>query len=110
MDLDSLIIAVFCLVDDTLRRVAAGRLRRRGPRPTLSDAEVLTIEVVGEHLGPRAGMASGAVAVMIGLAVWSVLTRGTSSDADKPGPARELAPGLRQAPILPPRPNELVDQ
>ena len=51
MDLDSLIIAVFCLVDDTLRRVVPGRLRRRGPRPALADSEVLAIEVVGEHLG-----------------------------------------------------------
>ena len=51
MDLDSLIIAVFCLVDDTLPRVAPGRLRRRGPRPALADAEVLAIEVVGEYLG-----------------------------------------------------------
>lgn len=51
MDLDSLIIAVFCLVDDTLRRVAPSRLRRRGPRPALADSEVITIEVVGEHLG-----------------------------------------------------------
>lgn len=51
MDLDSLIIAVFCLVDDTLRRVGPPRLRRRGPRPVLADSEVLCIEVVGEHLG-----------------------------------------------------------
>ena len=51
MDLDSLIIAAFCLVDDTLPRVVPGRLRQRGPCPTLSDAEVLTIEVVGEYLG-----------------------------------------------------------
>lgn len=50
MDLDSLIITVFCLIDDALRRMPT-RLRRRGPRPVLSDAEVLTIEVVGEHLG-----------------------------------------------------------
>jgi hypothetical protein len=49
--LDSLIIAVFCLVDDTLRRVEPERLRERGPCPRLADAEVLTIEVVGEHLG-----------------------------------------------------------
>jgi hypothetical protein len=49
--LDSLIIAVFCLVDDTLRRVTPTRLRQRGPRPLLADSEVLTIEVVGEHLG-----------------------------------------------------------
>jgi hypothetical protein len=49
--LDSLIIAAFCLVDDTLRRVGPGRLRQRGPRPALADAEVLCIEVVGEYLG-----------------------------------------------------------
>src|SRR3954470_13928372 len=29
------------------------RLRRRGPRPTLSDSEVLCIDVVGERLGSR---------------------------------------------------------
>lgn len=51
MDLDSLIIAVFCLVDDTLRRHEPERLRQRGPRPVLADAEVLTVEVVGEYLG-----------------------------------------------------------
>ena len=51
MDLDSLIIAVFCLVDDALPQAAPGRLRRRGPRPALADSEVLTIELVGEHLG-----------------------------------------------------------
>ena len=51
MDLDSLIIAVFCLIDDTLRQAAPERLRQRGPRPALCDSEVLCIEVVGEHLG-----------------------------------------------------------
>jgi hypothetical protein len=50
VDLDSLIIAVFCLVDDALGRLPA-RLRRRGPRPVLRDSEVLTLEVVGEYLG-----------------------------------------------------------
>jgi hypothetical protein len=49
VDLDSLIIAVFCLFDDALRRATPPR--RRGPRPTMEDAEVLTIEVIGEHLG-----------------------------------------------------------
>lgn len=52
MDLDTLIVSVFCLVDDALAPALAGRrLRQRGPRPTLSDAEVLTLEVVGEFLG-----------------------------------------------------------
>ncbi|MDQ3802942.1 MAG: IS982 family transposase [Acidobacteriota bacterium] len=52
MDLDTLIVTVFCLVDDALTAELAGRrLRRRGPHPTLSDAEVLTMEAVGEYLG-----------------------------------------------------------
>lgn len=52
MDLDTLIVAVFCLVDDTLAAELDGRrLRRRGPQPVLADSEVLTMEVVGEFLG-----------------------------------------------------------
>ncbi len=48
----ALIVAVFCLTDDWLE----GHhhwvpLRKRGPRPELSDSEVLTIETVGEFLG-----------------------------------------------------------
>ena len=49
MDLSTFIVAVFCLVDDHLKDI--GRLRARGPAPTLCDSEVLTIEVVGEFLG-----------------------------------------------------------
>jgi hypothetical protein len=48
MDLNSFIIAVFCLIDD---RIEDRALRARGPLPRLSDAEVLTIEIVGEFLG-----------------------------------------------------------
>ncbi len=48
MDLSTFIVAVFCLVDDQLE---GRRIRQRGPAPKLSDAEVLTIEVVGEFLG-----------------------------------------------------------
>lgn len=47
MDLNTFIIAVFCLVDDQLK---GRRIRQRGPTPKLSDAEVLTIEIVGEFL------------------------------------------------------------
>ncbi len=49
MDLSTFIVAVFCLIDDHLKDL--GRLRARGPAPTLCDSEVLTIEVVGEFLG-----------------------------------------------------------
>src|SRR3712207_4207173 len=48
MDLSTFIVAVFCLIDDRLKE---RRIRSRGPTPTLSDSEVLTIEVVGEFLG-----------------------------------------------------------
>lgn len=48
MDLNTFIIAVFCLIDD---RIEDRALRARGPLPKLSDAEVLTIEIVGEFLG-----------------------------------------------------------
>jgi len=48
MDLESFIIRIFCQVDDWLKDK---RLRQRGPQPTLSDSEVLTLEVVGEFLG-----------------------------------------------------------
>jgi hypothetical protein len=52
MDLDTFIVAVFCLIDQALREVLAStRLRQRGPQPTLHDSEVLTIEVVGAYLG-----------------------------------------------------------
>jgi hypothetical protein len=48
VDLDTLIIIVFCLIDD---RLDGERIRQRGPKPKLSDSEVPTIEVVGEFLG-----------------------------------------------------------
>jgi Transposase DDE domain len=49
LDLSTFIVAVFCLIDDQLKDL--GRLRGRGPAPTLCDSEVLTIEIVGEFLG-----------------------------------------------------------
>ena len=48
MDLNTFIIAVLCLTDDWLK---GRKLRQRSPTPKLSDAEVLTIEIVGEYLG-----------------------------------------------------------
>jgi hypothetical protein len=48
MDLSTFIVSVFCLIDDRLK---GRRIRQRGPAPKLCDAEVLTIEIVGEFLG-----------------------------------------------------------
>ena len=55
MDLESFTIAVLCLIDELLAELQTDptwrRVRRRGPEPRLTDAEVLTMEVVGEFLG-----------------------------------------------------------
>lgn len=55
MDLDTLIISMFVTIDDELtvarQRLHVQRLRRSGPAPRLSDAEVLTMECAGEFLG-----------------------------------------------------------
>jgi hypothetical protein len=52
VDLETFIIATYCLIDDAVATLLAGqRLRQRGPDPILADSEVLTMEVVGEFLG-----------------------------------------------------------
>lgn len=46
------LLELYCLIDDELPHVMpARRLRQRGPAPTLSDAEVITIELAGEAWG-----------------------------------------------------------
>jgi hypothetical protein len=52
MSIEDFIIAVFCLIDDELKKMLNERkLRQRGPVPLLEDSEVITMEVVGEFLG-----------------------------------------------------------
>jgi hypothetical protein len=55
VDLEEFMIAVYCLIDEGLAELGADpdwrRIRQRGPAPTLADAEVLTMEAVGEFLG-----------------------------------------------------------
>ncbi len=48
MGLETFLTAIYCLTDDFL---AGQKLRQRGPQPTLSDSEVLTMEIAGEFLG-----------------------------------------------------------
>ena len=46
MGLDTFIITAFCIIDDTMNDLLQHtRLRQRGPKPALSDSEVLTIEL-----------------------------------------------------------------
>src|SRR4029453_1210976 len=48
MDATTLLITVYCLIDDWL---AGRRLRQRGPQPTPADSGALAIECVGGVLG-----------------------------------------------------------
>lgn len=49
MDLNTFIIIIYCLIEDWLQ--TQPKYRQRGPQPTLSDSELLTIEVVGSFIG-----------------------------------------------------------
>lgn len=53
MSLEHFIIAVYCLVDDLLEEILddIGKLRQRGFSSKISDAEVITMEIVGEFQG-----------------------------------------------------------
>lgn len=52
MQLIDFIITIFCKIDDMLKNILGNkRLRQRGPRPKLSDSELITMEIVGEFLG-----------------------------------------------------------
>jgi hypothetical protein len=42
MDITTFIIRVYCVVDDFMKEV---RLRHRGPEPTVSDSEVITMGI-----------------------------------------------------------------
>lgn len=51
MLIDEFIITVYCLVVDMLKQMKNfDKIRQRGPQPKLSDAEVITMEIVGEFL------------------------------------------------------------
>jgi len=52
LPIDEFIIWVFCQVTDQLNTLFRGhKIRRRGFAPSLTDSEVITMEVVGEFLG-----------------------------------------------------------
>jgi hypothetical protein len=49
-DLDTFIIAIYCLMDDYYHRLFPNGVRQRGFTPELTDPEALTIAIVGEFL------------------------------------------------------------
>jgi hypothetical protein len=53
MPIDNFIIYVFIFVDNFIKTI--GKIRKSGPIPNLSDAEMITMEIVGEFLGQGRG-------------------------------------------------------
>lgn len=52
MSEEDFIIQVYCLIEETLKKVVADKkIRKRGEAPSLTDGEVLTMLIVGEYLG-----------------------------------------------------------
>lgn len=51
MPVEDFIINVYCCVEDVLRQLQPNGIRRRGFEPKLSDAEMITMEIVGEFMG-----------------------------------------------------------
>jgi len=51
MPVDEFIIYVYCCVEDICQAIVNEPLRKRGFMPKLSDAEVITMEIVGEFMG-----------------------------------------------------------
>jgi hypothetical protein len=51
MSVEDFIIYVYCCVEDICRTIVNQPLRSRGFMSKLSDAEVITMEIVGEFMG-----------------------------------------------------------
>lgn len=51
MPVEDFIINVYCCVEDVLRQIHPNKIRSRGFVPKLSDAEMITMEIVGEFMG-----------------------------------------------------------
>lgn len=50
MNLDELVIARFCIIDELLSRVSGGWLRQHRQERTLPDSEMIIVEVIGMYL------------------------------------------------------------
>lgn len=52
MSMENFIITVYCMVDEMLKNILGDqKLRRRGFKPSVSDSEMITMEVIAEFLG-----------------------------------------------------------
>jgi hypothetical protein len=67
MSVEDFIIYVYCCVEDICRTLVNQPLRSRGFMPKLSDAEVITMEIVGEFIGKDHDKGYGAIFVITGM-------------------------------------------
>ncbi len=52
MPMEDFIITVYCLIDELLiKQIVNDKLRKRGFEPALSDAEMITMEIISEFMG-----------------------------------------------------------
>jgi Transposase DDE domain len=52
MPIEDFITHVYVIVDDYFKKVTSNKvLRRRGEKPSLSDSEVIAMEIIGEYMG-----------------------------------------------------------
>ena len=58
------ITEVYCFIDDMMKECWKN-IRKRGPGPKLSDAEVITMEIAGESLGMDSPLLSRPLAALV---------------------------------------------
>ncbi len=69
---EDFIIAVFCCVDELWNQVTQGRkVRKRGFAPSLSDSEIIAMEIIGEFLGFETDKGIWGVAELRDESCWS---------------------------------------
>jgi hypothetical protein len=58
MLLEDFIITVYCVVDENLKKSLKDKnIRKSGPSPSLTDSEVITMEIIGEYLSQKSDTA-----------------------------------------------------
>ncbi|AWK17468.1 IS982 family transposase [Candidatus Hamiltonella defensa] len=57
MTLEDFIITSYCVIDHFFKKNHLNNIRKRGEKPALSDAQVITMELVGEYLGQNSDKA-----------------------------------------------------
>ena len=67
MLLEDFIITVYCVVDENLKKILKDKnIRKSGPSPSLTDSEVITMDIIGEYLSQKMIQLFGIISNSIG--------------------------------------------